>query len=115
IWLSTVRTDSDTASAISRFDSPCATSTAISRSRLENGGAKEAAAIAGPVAPPHTAANRCARAAAVSALPARPTTAWFGDQQLMGMMDGAAFLPDGVPSHWAVYLGAQDVDKTLQA
>jgi hypothetical protein len=29
--------------------------------------------------------------------------------------DGAAFLPDGVPSHWAVYLGAQDVDKTLQA
>ena len=44
----------------------------------------------------------------------RYTTAWFGDQQLLGVMDGAAFLPDGVPSHWAVYLGAQDVDKTLQ-
>ena len=44
----------------------------------------------------------------------RYTTAWFGDQQLLGVMDGAAFLPDGVPSHWAVFLGAEDVDKTLQ-
>jgi len=52
----------------------------------------------------------------------RYTTAWFGDQQgvppacggLLGVMDGAKFLPDGVPSHWAVYLGAEDVDKTLQ-
>lgn len=44
----------------------------------------------------------------------RYTTAWFGDQQLLGVMDGAAFLPEGVPSHWAVYFGAEDVDKTLQ-
>ena len=44
----------------------------------------------------------------------RYTTAWFGDQQLLGVMDGAKFLPDGVPSHWAIYLGAEDVDKTLQ-
>jgi uncharacterized protein len=44
----------------------------------------------------------------------RYTTAWFGDQQLLGVMDGAAFLPDGVPSNWTIYFGAQDVDKTLQ-
>jgi predicted enzyme related to lactoylglutathione lyase len=44
----------------------------------------------------------------------RYTTAWFGDQQLLGVMDGAAFLPEGVPSHWTIFFGAEDVDKTLQ-
>ncbi len=44
----------------------------------------------------------------------RYTTAWFGDQQLLGVMDGASFLPEGVPSHWTIYFGAEDVDKTLQ-
>ena len=44
----------------------------------------------------------------------RYTTAWFGDQQLLGVMDGAAFLPHGAPSNWAVFFGADDVDKTLQ-
>jgi uncharacterized protein len=44
----------------------------------------------------------------------RYTTAWFGDQQLLGMMDGTAFLPQGVPSHWSIFFGAEDVDKTLQ-
>lgn len=44
----------------------------------------------------------------------RYTTAWFGDQQLLGVMDGAAFLPDGVPSTWTIFFGAEDVDKTLQ-
>lgn len=43
----------------------------------------------------------------------RYTTAWFGDQQLLGVMDGAAFLPDGVPSNWNIFFGAEDVDKTL--
>ncbi len=44
----------------------------------------------------------------------RYTTAQFEGQQLLGVMDGAAFLPEGVQSHWAVYFGADDVDKTLQ-
>jgi hypothetical protein len=44
----------------------------------------------------------------------RYTTAWFGDQQLLGVMDGASFLPEGVPSNWTMYFGAEDVDKTLQ-
>ncbi|MGH3567130.1 MAG: VOC family protein [Pseudonocardia sp.] len=30
-----------------------------------------------------------------------------------GIMDSRAFLPDGVPSTWQVYLGAEDVDATL--
>ncbi|PJE02364.1 VOC family protein [Mycobacterium sp.] len=44
----------------------------------------------------------------------RYTTAWFGDQQLLGVMDGARFLPEGVPSQWNIFFGADDVDKTLQ-
>lgn len=44
----------------------------------------------------------------------RYTTAWFGDQQLLGVMDGAGLLPDEVPSNWTVFFGAADVDKTLQ-
>jgi predicted enzyme related to lactoylglutathione lyase len=43
----------------------------------------------------------------------RYTTASFGDQQLLGVMDGTGFLPDGVPSNWTIFFGAQDVDKTL--
>ncbi|HWS92404.1 MAG TPA: VOC family protein, partial [Mycobacterium sp.] len=44
----------------------------------------------------------------------RYTTAWFGDQQLLGVMDGAGCLPDGVPSNWSIFFGAEDVDKALQ-
>jgi predicted enzyme related to lactoylglutathione lyase len=44
----------------------------------------------------------------------RYTTAWFGDQQLLGVMDGAGVLPEEVPSHWTIFFGAEDVDKTLQ-
>lgn len=52
----------------------------------------------------------------------RYTTAWFGDQLgvppacggSLGVMDGASFLPDGVPSQWTTFFGAQDVDKTLR-
>jgi predicted enzyme related to lactoylglutathione lyase len=44
----------------------------------------------------------------------RYTTAWFDDQQLLGVMDGAPFLPDGVGSSWTTFFGAEDVDHTLQ-
>jgi predicted enzyme related to lactoylglutathione lyase len=29
-------------------------------------------------------------------------------------MDGTGCLPDGVPSNWTIFFGAEDVDKTLQ-
>jgi predicted enzyme related to lactoylglutathione lyase len=44
----------------------------------------------------------------------RYATASFGDQQLLGVMDGAGCLPDGVPSNWSIFFGAEDVDKTLR-
>ncbi|CAM3319702.1 hydroxylase [Mycobacterium intermedium] len=44
----------------------------------------------------------------------RYTTAWFGDQQLLGVMDGSAILPPDVPSQWSIFFGADDVDKALQ-
>jgi len=44
----------------------------------------------------------------------RYTTASFDGQPLLGVMDGSGFLPEGVPSNWAIYFGAEDVDKTLQ-
>jgi uncharacterized protein len=30
------------------------------------------------------------------------------------VMDGAGFLPEGVPSNWRIFFGAADVDKTLR-
>jgi predicted enzyme related to lactoylglutathione lyase len=44
----------------------------------------------------------------------RYTTAWFDDRQLLGVMDGAGCLPQGVPSQWSIFFGAEDVDKTLR-
>jgi uncharacterized protein len=44
----------------------------------------------------------------------RYTTAVFDGEQLLGVMDGSAFMPQGVPSQWAFYLGAEDVDKALE-
>jgi uncharacterized protein len=44
----------------------------------------------------------------------RYTTAWFGEQQLLGVMDGAGFLAEDVPSQWTTFFGADDVDKTLR-
>lgn len=44
----------------------------------------------------------------------RYTNAIFGDEPLLGVMDGADVLPTGVPSHWTVFIGAEDVDTTLQ-
>jgi hypothetical protein len=42
--------------------------------------------------------------------PAAPGAAGSG---LAGVMDGAAFLPEGVPSHWGIYLGVDDADAAL--
>jgi len=36
-----------------------------------------------------------------------------GQDWLAGIMDGSAFLPDGVPAHWAVYFGVEDTDAAL--
>lgn len=43
----------------------------------------------------------------------RYTTQVVGDQQLAGVMDASAFLPEGVPSHWSVYFGSDDTDATI--
>lgn len=44
----------------------------------------------------------------------RYTTLGQGDDARAGIMDAAAFLPEGVPSHWVVYFGVQDVDASLE-
>ncbi|MCV6984443.1 VOC family protein [Mycobacterium shinjukuense] len=44
----------------------------------------------------------------------RYSTGSFGDQQLLGVMDGHDILPDDVPSHWCIFFGARDVDQTLR-
>jgi uncharacterized protein len=36
-----------------------------------------------------------------------------GDGQEAGIMDAAAFLPEGVPSHWAIYFKVEDTDATV--
>jgi predicted enzyme related to lactoylglutathione lyase len=43
----------------------------------------------------------------------RYTQVMNGDEPVSGVMDSAAFLPEGVPSHWRVYFGSSDVDATL--
>jgi predicted enzyme related to lactoylglutathione lyase len=35
------------------------------------------------------------------------------DQARAGIMDASGFLPEGVPSHWAVYWAVEDADATL--
>jgi len=35
------------------------------------------------------------------------------DGELAGIMDAAAFLPEGVPSHWSVYWEVDDADATV--
>ncbi|MDA4106220.1 hypothetical protein MHOL44478_02930 [Mycobacterium holsaticum DSM 44478] len=44
----------------------------------------------------------------------RYSTASFDGEALLGVMDGAQHLPEGVPSNWCFFLGADDVDKTVQ-
>ena len=43
----------------------------------------------------------------------RYTTLGEGDEQAAGIMDAAAFLPDGVPSNWQIYFGVADTDAAL--
>lgn len=43
----------------------------------------------------------------------RYTTLGEGDDALAGVMDAAAMLPEGVPSHWSIYFGVDDADATL--
>ena len=43
----------------------------------------------------------------------RYTNAVFNGEPLLGVMDGTAILGD-VPSHWSIFFGSDDVDKTLQ-
>jgi uncharacterized protein len=44
----------------------------------------------------------------------RYSTASFDGDTLLGVMDGTTDFPDGVPSSWFFFLGADDVDKTVQ-
>jgi predicted enzyme related to lactoylglutathione lyase len=43
----------------------------------------------------------------------RYATLGEGDNQRAGIMDASAFLPEGVPAHWSIYFGVDDVDATL--
>lgn len=43
----------------------------------------------------------------------RYTTLGEGDHAAAGIMDAAAMLPEGVPSHWAVYFGTADTDASV--
>lgn len=43
----------------------------------------------------------------------RYSTLHSASPMLGGVLDAAAFLPEGVPSTWVVYFGAEDVDKTV--
>ena len=44
----------------------------------------------------------------------RYSTAIFDGDALLGVMDGTRDLGEGVPSNWFFFLGADDVDKTVQ-
>jgi len=43
----------------------------------------------------------------------RYTTLRGDEGPLAGIMDASSFLPEGVPSHWAVYFGTGDTDAAL--
>lgn len=43
----------------------------------------------------------------------RYTIEQHGDQQLAGIMDAAAFLPESAPAQWFVYFGSDAIDATL--
>jgi predicted enzyme related to lactoylglutathione lyase len=43
----------------------------------------------------------------------RYTNLGEGDSQAAGIMDASAFLPEGVPSYWAVYFGTASTDDSL--
>lgn len=43
----------------------------------------------------------------------RYTTAELGENTVAGMMDSSSFLPEDVPSHWAVYFSVADTDDAV--
>jgi len=43
----------------------------------------------------------------------RYTTLGEGESQLAGIMDGSAFLPEGVPAHWSIYFAVEGADAAL--
>lgn len=43
----------------------------------------------------------------------RYATKGEGDAAEAGIMDAAAWLPDGVPAHWSVYFGTANADETV--
>jgi predicted enzyme related to lactoylglutathione lyase len=43
----------------------------------------------------------------------RYTTLDEGDAQAAGIIDASAWLPEGVPSHWAVYFGTASTDDSV--
>ncbi|MBX3287046.1 MAG: VOC family protein [Acidimicrobiales bacterium] len=43
----------------------------------------------------------------------RYTTVKDGEEQVAGVMDSTAHLPEGIPAHWAVYFGTEDADATV--
>jgi len=43
----------------------------------------------------------------------RYTTLVDREEQLAGIMDASGFLPDGVPSHWAIYFKVESTDAAL--
>jgi len=44
----------------------------------------------------------------------RYTTLGEGENQLAGIMDATAFLPDAAPAFWSVYFGVDDTDAALE-
>ncbi|BCI55129.1 hypothetical protein NIIDNTM18_44070 [Mycolicibacterium litorale] len=44
----------------------------------------------------------------------RYATAVFDGAALIGVMDGSQYLAEGAPSDWCVFLGSDDVDKTIE-
>jgi predicted enzyme related to lactoylglutathione lyase len=44
----------------------------------------------------------------------RYSTFGEGDAALAGIMDATGHLPEGVPSHWAVYFATEDADATVK-
>lgn len=44
----------------------------------------------------------------------RYSNAIFAGEPLLGVMDGQNVLAEGVPATWTVFLGAEDVDKTVE-
>ena len=43
----------------------------------------------------------------------RYTTLGKDEDALAGILDAAAFLPEGIPAHWSIYFGVDDTDAAL--